>query len=186
MRAVIERLPPEIRNSFTPEIVKTAVQHASHYPDSFEPFLTEDIGEAALARLARARLKVRYDLHSERGAAMCFIMLVDAMREQHPGRTAHWIATLSHVIADMAACNHDPLVHTATYGWADWKLKLPGGTDFSKIRSLLDLSGSAHDTAGGADSFNAAIDKQLIHDDQRDASKALAEVMLYEIGRAHV
>ncbi len=122
---------------------------------------------------------MRYDLHSERGAAMCFIMLVDAMREKHPGHTAHWIATLSHVIADMAACNHDPLVHTATYGWADWRLKLSGGSDFSKLRSLLDLSGSARDTAGGADAFNAAIEKQLMHDDQRDAARALAEVMLY-------
>ena len=178
-RAIIDRLPPELRSTFTPEIVKDAVHHASHYPDSFEPFQASEIGEAALARLTEARLKVRYDLHSERGAAMCFIMLVDAMREKHPGHTAHWIATLSHVIADMAACNHDPLVHTATYGWADWKLKLPGGADCSKLRSLLDLSGSAHDTAGGADAFNTAIDKQLIHDDQRDASKALAEVMLY-------
>lgn len=179
MRAIIDRLPSELRSTFTPEIVKESVQHASHYPDSFEPFLAEDIGEAALSRLAGARLKVRYDLHSERGAAMCFIMLVDAMREKHPRHTAHWIATFSHVIADMAACNHDPLVHTATYGWADWKLQLPGGTNFSKLRSLLDLSGSAHDTAGGADAFHAAIEKQLIHDDQRDASQALAEVMLY-------
>lgn len=179
MRAIIDRLPPELRSTFTPEIVKDAVHHASHYPDSFEPFQASEIGEAAFARLTEARLKVRYDLHSERGAAMCFIMLVDAMREKHPGHTAHWIATLSHVIADMAACNHDPLVHTATYGWADWKLKLPGGADCSKLRSLLDLSGSAHDTAGGADAFNTAIDQQLIHDDQRDAAKALAEVMLY-------
>lgn len=179
MRAIIERLPPELRGTLTPEIVKEAVQHASHYPDSFEPFLAKDIGDAALARLTEARLKVRYDLHSERGAAMCFIMLVDAMREKHPGHTAHWIATLSHVIADMAACNHDPLVHTATYGWADWKLRLPGGADFSKLRPLLDLSGSARDPDGGAEAFHAAIERQRLHDDRRDASKALADVMLY-------
>ncbi len=56
MRAVIERLPAELRCSFTPEITKEAVQHASHYPDSFEPFQAGDIGDAALARLTKARL----------------------------------------------------------------------------------------------------------------------------------
>ncbi len=140
MRAIIARLPADLRKTFTPEIIKEAVLHASHYPDSFEPFLAKDIGDAAVAKLTGAGLKVRYDLHSERGAAMCFIMLVDALREKNAAHTAHWIATLSHVISDMSACNHDPLVHTASYAWADWKLKLPNGKDYSKVKSLLDLA----------------------------------------------
>lgn len=179
MRAIIPRLPAPLRASFTPEIVADAVKHASHYPDSGEPFLEKDIGVAAMARLAEARIKSRYELHSERGAAMCFIMLVDALREKHPAHTAHWIATLSHVISDMSACNHDPIVHTATYAWADWNLKMPGGADYAVLKPLLDLSGSAGDTAGGAAAFDAAIEKQLLRDDQRDAHRALAEVMLY-------
>ncbi len=179
MRAVIERLPAVLRDTFTPEIVKEAVHHASHYPDSFEPFLAEDLGDAALARLREAGLKVRYDLHSERGIAGGFLELVEALREKDPARTAHWIASHSHVIADMAACNHDPLVHTATYGWADWKLKLPGGADFSALKPLLDLSGTARDARGGKESFEAAIERLSLPDDDRGAAAALTEVMLY-------
>lgn len=179
MRAVIERLPAALRESFTPEIVKEAVQHSSHYPDSFDPFLPEEIGEPGVAKLAAAGMKVRYDLHSERGMAMAFVMLVEALREKNPAHTAHWIATLSHVIADMAACNHDPIVHTATYGWGDWNLKLPGGAGFSSLKSHLDLSGPARDPAGGSAAYQSAIESQRIYDDQRDAAKALIEVMLY-------
>ena len=179
MRAIIARLPADLRKTLTPEIIKEAVLHASHYPDSFEPFLAKDIGDAAIAKLTGAKLKVRYDLHSERGAAMCFIMLVDALREKNAAHTAHWIATLSHVISDMSACNHDPLVHTATYAWADWKLKLPNGKDYSKVNSLLDLADTARDTTGGADAFNDAIARQILKDDQRDVKKTLTEIMLY-------
>lgn len=179
MRAILDRLPPELTRDFTPEVTKHAIQHSSHYPDSFEPFAENEIGSAAVERLKAAGLKVRYDLHHERGSAMAFIMLVDALRDHDAAHIAHWIAALSHVTADMAACNHDPLVHTATYGWADWKLRLPGGKDFSNLRSLLDLAGSARDTAGGADAFAAAINGMSLHDDDRSARQSLVEIMLY-------
>jgi hypothetical protein len=179
MRAVIERLPPGLRDRLTPEVIDEAVKHASHYPDSFEPFLPEEIGETGVATLTAAGIKVRYDLHSERGMAMTFIMLVEAIRDDKPARIAHWIATLSHVIADMAACNHDPVVHTATYGWADWNLKLPDGQAFATLKPLLDLSGPVRNLPGGGDAFAAAIDSQRLPDDGRDAAAALVDVMLY-------
>jgi len=179
MRAVIARLPEELRDSFTPEIIKQAVAHASHYPDSFEPFLAEDIGEAAVFKLNEAGFKKRFDLHSEQGAAMTFLMLVDALREKHPARTAHWIATLSHVISDMVACNHDPLVQTAGTRWSDWNLTTPNANDFSKIKRFFDLSGTARDQAGGAEIFEKAIDAMRLYDDQRDATATLVELMSY-------
>ena len=179
MRAVIERLPPGLRDRLTPEVIDEAVKHASHYPDSFDPFLPEEIGEASVATLAVAGMKVRYDLHSERGMAMTFIMLVEALRDDEPARIAHWIATHSHVIADMAACNHDPVVHTATYGWADWNLNLAGGQKFASLKPLLDLSGPVRDLPGGAEAFATAIDSQRLPDDGRDAKTTLIEVMLY-------
>jgi len=179
MRAVIERLPSGLRDRLTAEVIDEVVKHASHYPDSFAPFLAEEIGEGGVAALSAAGMKVRYDLHSERGMAMAFIMLVEAIRDDNPARIAHWIATLSHVIADMAACNHDPIVHTATYGWADWNLKLPDGQAFATLKPLLDLSGPVRNLPGGADAFAAAIKTQRLPDDGRDVAGALVDVMLY-------
>lgn len=179
MRAVIERLPIGLRDRLTPVMIDEAVKHASHYPDSFDPFLPGEIGEAGIAALASAGMKVRYDLHSERGMAMTFILLVEAIRDDDPARIAHWIATLSHVIADMAACNHDPVVHTATYGWADWNLKLTDGQAFATLKPLLDLSAPVRNLPGGGDAFAAAIDSQRLPDDGRDAAAALVDVMLY-------
>ncbi len=180
MREVIERLPADLRESFSAEMIEDAIRHQSHYPDNFDPFLPEDVGEAAVARLAAAGVTRRYDLHSERGIAQAFLQLVDALREKDPAHTALWIAAYSHVIADMAACNHDPLVHTATYGWAEWKVKLPSGErDFSHLRSLLDLAGSAHDPEGGQAAFEAAIERMRLEDSGQEPSEILAEIMLY-------
>lgn len=178
-RAVMARLPKEIVVKFTPEIVKEAVQEDSHYPDSFQPFLASEVGDAAVEALKNAGLKSRYDLHLDNGRLMGFAMLVEAFREGDPAHIAHWIAVHSHVIADMAACNHDPMVHTATYGWGPWKVKLPHAGDFSKVAPLLDLAGSARDKAGGAAVFEAAVERMMLHDDGRDAGRQIQEILLY-------
>lgn len=180
VREVIARLPADLRDTFSPETIDDAIRHHSHYPDSFDAFLPEDVGEPAVARLSASGVTKRYDLHSERGMAHAFLMLVDALGEGDPEPIALWIAAYSHVIADMAASNHDPLVHTATYGWADWKLKLPSGErDFSQLRSLLDLAGSAHDPEGGKAAFEAAIDRMRLEDSGQKPDELLAEIMLY-------
>ncbi|MCP5559520.1 MAG: metallophosphoesterase [Verrucomicrobiaceae bacterium] len=179
MRAVLERLPEEVLAKFTPEIVKEAIHEDSHYPDSFQPFLPGEVGEAAVAALQKAGLKVRYDLHHDYGRVASFAMLVAAFREDDAAHIAHWIASHSHVIADMAACNHDPIVHSATYGWGPWKVKLPHDADMSRVAPLLDLAGSAHDTAGGAEAFASAIDRLMLHDDGRDGLQQVHEIMLY-------
>jgi len=180
MRAVLERLPEEVRSSFSPEVTRRAIAFGSHYPDSFDPFSPADLGESAVASLLAAGLKVRFDLHLEHGRVASFAALVEAFREENPAHIAHWIASHSHVIADMAACNHDPLVHTATYGWGFWKVKLPHGNDFSKVVPLLDLSGSARDEAGGSAAFARAIDRFHIEDDGRDRAEQIHEILLYD------
>lgn len=180
MREVIERLPADLRDAFTPKMITEAIHHQSHYPDNFDPFLAGDVGEATVKRLSEAGVTRRYDLHSERGMAMAFLMLVEALKEANAAHTALWIAAYSHVIADMAACNHDPLVHTATYGWADWKLKLPGGgDDYSKLRPLLDLAGTARDPEGGEAAFEEAIERLRLVDDGIGSTELLLEIMLY-------
>jgi hypothetical protein len=175
----MSRLPEALRAEFTPEIVEEAIKHDSHYPDSFQPFLPEEVGDKAIAALKQAGLKSRYDLHLDHGRVAGFAQLVEALREGDAARIAHWIASHSHVIADMAACNHDPLVHTATYGWGPWQVKLPHDGDFAKVAPLLDLGGSGHDTAGGADAFAASIERLMLHDDGRDAARQIQELLLY-------
>lgn len=178
-REVMNRLPEVLRAKFTPEMIEEAIKHDSHYPDSFQPFLPEEVGEKAIAALKEAGLKSRYDLHLDHGRVAGFARLVEALREDDAAHIAHWIASHSHVIADMAACNHDPLVHTATYGWGPWKVKLPHAGDFSQVAPLLDLGGSGHDTAGGAEAFAEAVDRLMLHDDGRDAARQIQELLLY-------
>lgn len=179
LRAVLDRLPADVRATFTPEMVKRAVEHGSHYPDSFAAFEASEIGEEAVADLNAAGLKVRYDLHHDHGRVASFARLVDAFREGDPTHLLHWIASHSHVIADMAACNHDPLVHTATYGWGPWKVKLPHSGDYSQVAHFLDLAGSARSKEGGAAAFSRAIDHSLLGDDGRGADRQIHEILLY-------
>ncbi len=180
MREVFERLPADLLDSFTPDMISQAIHHQSHYPDSFDPFLPKDVGAVTVARLAETGMTKRYDLHSERGMAITFLMLVDAFKREDAAHIALWIASYSHVIADMSACNHDPLVHTATYQWADWKLKLPGGeNDYSKLRPLLDLAGTAQDHGGGEAAFEEAIQRLRLADTGQEPSELLCEIMLY-------
>jgi hypothetical protein len=179
MRAVLDRLPVEVRATVTREIERRAIEFASHYPDSFEPCQPAEIGEAAVASLKEAGVKVRYDLHLDHGRVASFAALVEAFREGDPAHIAHWIASHSHIIADMAACNHDPLVHTATYGWGPWKVRLPNGSDFSKVAPLLDLAGSARDPAGGTAAFDRAIERSRMKDDGREVRSQVLEILLY-------
>lgn len=178
-KAVFVRLPEEVVKSLTPEILKRAIEHGSHYPDSFEPFDPAEIGEAAVIALNSDGLKKRYDLHLDHGRVSSFARLVDAFREDDPAHIAHWIASHSHVIADMAACNHDPLVHTATYGWGPWKVKLPHHGDFSDVARFLDLSGTARDPEGGAAAFDEAIAQIPLEDDGRDLETQVVDLILY-------
>jgi hypothetical protein len=179
MRAVLDRLPVEVRATFSPEVTRRAIEFSSHYPDSFEPLTAAEIGESAVASLKAAGVVKRYDLHLDHGRVASFAALVNAFREGDPAHIAHWIASHSHVIADMAACNHDPLVHTATYGWGPWKVRLPKGGDFSKVAPLLDLAGSARDPAGGSAAFDRAIERFPLKDDGREARAQVLEVLLY-------
>lgn len=53
-REVFKRLPEALRAKFTPEIIEEAIKHDSHYPDSFQPFLPQEVGDKAIAALKQA------------------------------------------------------------------------------------------------------------------------------------
>ena len=156
------------------------IEKDSHYPDSFEPFEPAHIGEDAMQRLWQYGLKTRCDLHSDKGRAISFLEMVRAIREGRIDRANFWIACLAHSTADMAACNHDPLGHVATYAWAekDWGLKTPSGKPFAEILPMLDFHWTATQP-DGAQRLSERIEQMRLHDDGRDLRHAVCEVMLY-------
>ena len=178
-RELNQRLPAPLRAALSPDALELSMKD-SHYPDSFKPFEPSRIGQAAFDKLEKLGIKRRYDLHSDKGRAITFVMLVEALRENQPEHALFWIASLGHSAADMVACNHDPLVHVATYSWVwkDWEMKLPNGEPFSLVGGALDLAPTARDTRGGQ-LFQQQIQSTLIADDGRDADQALLDIMLY-------
>jgi len=92
----------------------------SHAPDDFTPWQElkrVTIHADELALLAQYGMKTPYSLHSHRGHAVNYILLVKAFQAQDPERAAFWMAALMHTVADELACNHDPLIHFMTYGF---------------------------------------------------------------------
>ena len=178
-RELNARLPAPLRTALSPQTLELSMKD-SHYPDSFKPFEPERIGQAAFDKLEKLGIKRRYDLHSDKGRAIAFTMLVEALRENQPEHALFWIASLGHSAADMVASNHDPLVHVATYSWVwkEWEMKLPNGEPFSLVGGVLDLAPTARDAQGGK-LFQQQIQSTLIADDGRDADQALLDIMLY-------
>ncbi len=179
-RAIIERLPQSFRAHLSEQTIRTSIQSWSHYPDSFETFDAEAalIGPDALATLKRYGLQRRYDLHHDRGRAVTFILLVDALRAERYDAALFWLTSLGHSTGDMAACNHDPLLHVATYDWPHVGATLPGGVPAKKIAGSLDLAYALAQPEGPA-AFDAAIDSTRMADDGRDPQAELLDVMMY-------
>ncbi len=175
-RALAARLPPPWRERLQGETLRRFCAD-SHCPDSFEPFPAERVGAEALDSLKAQGLAKRYDLHSDTGRAVAFCLLTRAIKERQTDRALLWLACLAHSTADMAACNHDPVVHIATYGWCtdEWAMKLPGGRALSDIKGCLDLGWVKDDV------FGRQVDEARLRDNGADAGAALLEVMLYGV-----
>ena len=154
----------------------------NHYPDSFELFPVERVGPETLDYIRGQGITKRYDLHSDKGRAVAFCMLTRSIKENQPDRALLWLACLAHSTADMAACNHDPVVHIATYGWctAEWGMKLPGGRAFSKVTPCLDLSWVEKEPWAEA-VFERQSDACALKDCGESAAAELLEVMLYGV-----
>lgn len=180
-KGVLAHLPGSFQGldrAFQDDLVRVV----SHYPDSFEPFESARIGEASLARLAAWGIHKRYDLHSPKGRAVAFLEMAQALREGEKNRANFWLAAFAHSVADMAAVNHDPLVHVATYGWGDKKqgisLMGPAKVPVSETVRWLDLAATARDPAG-AKVFQKKIEEARIADDGSSLEARLLEMMLY-------
>lgn len=135
----VNELAVEMLRGVLPAESAANVIRWSHTPDDFTPWEKLErfrVPPEDLQRLAAHKLTTAYSSHSAKGQAVTFILLVNAFRHQDPQRIAFWSACLLHTLADEAACNHDPLIHCATYAYAGaYRLKMgPGvGLDFSAV-----------------------------------------------------
>ena len=115
-RCVLEKLPSEWRARFKSEWMKPYLE-ASHLPDN---------GRASLLPPADLEwLTVNCGFDGKTYALHyppCFVgataRLVHAIRAGDDYAVFIYLASISHVIADPVACNHDPIIHTLTYTWS--------------------------------------------------------------------
>ncbi|MCA9089528.1 MAG: hypothetical protein KDA90_12965, partial [Planctomycetaceae bacterium] len=179
-RAIIARLPPSFRKHLSEESIQISIRSWSHYPDSFETFDAESelIGPAGLAMLERYGVKRRYDLHHDRGRAVNFLLLVDSLRAKRYETALFWLSCLAHSTGDMAACNHDPLIHFAKYDWPHTGATVANGVAAGKFSAALDLSYAMEQPEGPA-AFEAAIDSMTLVDNGHGPHEAILDVMMY-------
>ena len=136
-RLALTVMPPEIKTFLGEEYTEKFVKW-SHAPDNFTPWqeLTYiTVGKEDLDLLHSYGMKTPYALHSYRGHAVNFILLINAFQAQDPERAAFWMACLMHTVADELACNHDPLIHFMTYGFKAYGMDMGAGigVDFADV-----------------------------------------------------
>ncbi|MBN8217441.1 MAG: hypothetical protein J0L75_12420 [Spirochaetes bacterium] len=124
---VMDLLPPAILAFLVSGKSREAILHESHYPDDFTKFTPAEVGEEAMALLAKHKLPHRYSLHSETGKAVNLLLLARAFAQKDPLRAGTWFAALSHTLADEAACNHDPLLEPIKFAYLPYGLPMKDG-----------------------------------------------------------
>ena len=136
-RALASRLPEPWHSKLQGETLRQFCED-NHYPDARSAFGgNKRITPDEQAYLTSKKMSNSGQFHADEGRGVAFTLLVRALRENRPESALLWLGALSHSTADMAACNHDPIVHLATYGWGDknWNIRLPNG----KALGSLDL-----------------------------------------------
>ena len=121
-RCVLEKLPAEWRARFKPEWMKPYLA-ASHLPDngSLKLLRPEDLEWLR----ANCGLKDKaFPLHYPPGFLGEVTRLVHAIRTGDDYSVFIYLSSISHAIADPAACNHDPIIHILTYTWGGEGLNL--------------------------------------------------------------
>lgn len=128
-------MPNEIKNFLGKENQKKFVRW-SHAPDSFASWTKEQkkypITDTEIKYLQSFGAKNLYSLHSWRkpGQGANFILLIRAFMDKDPARSAFWMSTLMHPVADDVACNHTSQIHYATYAFKPYNIKIGNGIGF--------------------------------------------------------
>lgn len=142
MHLVLKLLPPEIRNFFPDEMKVKIIKKYSHYPDSFKEIDPDILTEQDKKLIERFNIKVRFGLHKAEGMCISFILMTEGFREKNVKKAAVFMCALTHVLGDLSACNHAPLVHILTYGFSQYKIKKGKGLlDFSQVKDEKLIAG---------------------------------------------
>ena len=174
-RAVAARLPEPWRATLQGERLEQFCRD-NFYPDVRTAFAENPrVTPEELTFLAARNMRDSGAFHADEGRAVAFVLLTRALRENRADSVSLWLGALAHSTADMVACNHDPIVHLATYGWSDrdWAFRLPNG----KPIGGLDLSW-VDSTPETRAIWQAHLDKVTVADAGRSAADAVLEVML--------
>ena len=117
-RCILKKLPPEWQAKFRSEWTQ-AYAHATHLPDNGDPKLFKPEELAWLCANAGMNTKqLTHLLHDGAPVYGEIERLVHAIRTGDDYSAFIYLASLSHAIADGAACNHDPIIHVMTYTWS--------------------------------------------------------------------
>jgi hypothetical protein len=174
-KALAERLPEPWRSRLQGEALKQFCAD-NHYPDARMEFAADArVTPGEVGYLAARKMTNSGQLHSDEGRGFSFALLVRALRENRPESALLWLGALAHSTADMAACNHDPIVHLATYGWSDpgWAFRLPSG----RALTALDL-GWVAGVPEAKDVWEKRLALVAAADSGKDAEEAVLDVML--------
>ena len=115
-RCILEKMPSEWRQRFKSEWMRPYLG-ASHLPDRGNPSLLRPADLEWLAANCGYKGDI-FVLHKPQGLIGEAARLVHAIRVGDDYAVFMHLATLSHIIADPVACNHDPIIHVLTYIWS--------------------------------------------------------------------
>ena len=133
-------MPDEIKSFLGVDNQKNFIRW-SHAPDNHSSLEDEQkrypIADIEIAYMKSFGAKSLYALHSHRqpGQGGNFVLLIRAFMDKDPERSAFWMSTIMHTVADDVACNHTSHIHYLTYGFKAYNIKIGNGvgTDYSDI-----------------------------------------------------
>ena len=116
VRCILKKLPTEWQEKFQQEWMSNLLK-AAHLPDHGDPMVlrTEDLA------WLRENCGLADDMAVLHGGLPVYgeiERMVNAIRTRDEYSAFIYLASISHAIADGAACNHDPIIHLLTYTWS--------------------------------------------------------------------
>ncbi len=124
VRAILKRLPAEVSLRMKPEWIPLW-EEASHLPDNVRHDILTQPDRGILEKAGWKGMS----LHEDSFRFKMFDLLVEDIRRGDDYSAFMMIAALSHVIADSAACNHNPIVQCSECIWGKQGLNLMSGID---------------------------------------------------------